>query len=277
MTARVSNFSLPVLRARPDCDLCELGELARQTNTLEYPSHCGIAPHHLSNSLPFSPSTPILLVLGQNPGALENSTGIPFVGPSGEILREVYLAGINAYSLASIVLSNTVLCHTPLNAKPSWTKHSKPCSTHLITDICTLASFTPDLPLRLLICSAPSVESVYALVLRETRLSQTLSFKRNPYSTTYDCHLCHKPHKLIIVSTFHPAYILRNPNALHAVHGHLQLLLNTFTGHTLTVSRPDLIPPCSPAEYPSHVGNPNHQRKSLNVHTHPHPRTSNRR
>lgn len=253
MSDRVSNIPLPVLRARPDCSLCELGDLARQRHSPETPAHCGLSPYHLPESLPFSPSTPILLVLGQNPGPIDESIGIPFSESSGELLREVYLSGIDAPSRASIVLSNTVLCHTPLNAKPSWTKHTKPCSTHLLADLCTLASFTPALPLRLLICSAPSVESIFSLVLRETRLSQTLSFKRNPYSTSYACPLCNKPHHLLIVSTFHPGYILRSPNALHAVQGHLQLLLNTFTGHTLAVSRPDFIPSCTPSEYPSHA------------------------
>lgn len=249
----MTSLHLPVLASRPDCSLCELGDMTRQRNSPQTPAHCGLSPYHLPDSLPFSPTTPILLVLGQNPGALEDSTGIPFVGPSGELLREVYLSGIDAPSHASIVLSNTVLCHTPANAKPSWTKHSKPCSAHLSTDLCTLASSTPSLPLRLLICSAPSVESIFSLILKETRLSQTLSFKRNPYSVSYPCPLCSKPHALLIVSTFHPAYILRNPNALHAVQGHLQLLLNTFTGHTLAVSRPHFIPPCTPSEYPSHA------------------------
>lgn len=59
---------------------------------------------------------PLVLVVGEAPGAHEDRTGRPFVGPAGQILREDYLvpAGV-----ALAYITNIVACRPPGNRDPA--------------------------------------------------------------------------------------------------------------------------------------------------------------
>lgn len=58
-----------------------------------------------------------LLVVGEAPGALEDATGRPFVGPSGQLLdRLLEEAGL---ARAQVAVLNTVKCRPPANRLPS--------------------------------------------------------------------------------------------------------------------------------------------------------------
>ena len=59
-----------------------------------------------------------VIVLGQSPGQQEDNSGMPFVGPSGELLKDA-LKGLDHY-----YLTNTVKCFVPAGKvmDPLWAK-----------------------------------------------------------------------------------------------------------------------------------------------------------
>jgi uracil-DNA glycosylase family 4 len=59
---------------------------------------------------------PRVLIIGEAPGAVEDEEGVPFVGPSGKLLREYYLepAGVD-----NGFITNTLGCRPPRNRDPA--------------------------------------------------------------------------------------------------------------------------------------------------------------
>jgi uracil-DNA glycosylase family 4 len=57
-----------------------------------------------------------VIFIGEAPGAVENKLKRPFVGPSGQLLRE-YLLQINL-SVSEVFITNIVKCHPPSNRDP---------------------------------------------------------------------------------------------------------------------------------------------------------------
>lgn len=120
-------LQLPVLPSRPACTGCDLHKTAR---------HVGTPAIRLPDSLPPTPTNPVVIMLGRNPGRMENEANEPFVGKSGNVLRNGYCGGPTPLkALATIYLFNTVRCFTPADAEPNWGKHTKPCFPHTLTDI----------------------------------------------------------------------------------------------------------------------------------------------
>lgn len=64
----------------------------------------------------YGPLDAEIMVVGQNPGAEEDETGVPFVGRGGEELA-VWL-GILGLRRERILVTNVVKCHTTNNRKP---------------------------------------------------------------------------------------------------------------------------------------------------------------
>ena len=62
-----------------------------------------------------SPWTDVLLV-GEGPGAREDATGRPFVGPAGELLTE--LLGTIGWGRSDVFITNVVKCRPPGNRDP---------------------------------------------------------------------------------------------------------------------------------------------------------------
>jgi DNA polymerase len=62
-----------------------------------------------------SPLTDVLLV-GEGPGAREDATGRPFVGPAGQLLNE--LLGSLGWSRGDVFIANVVKCRPPGNRDP---------------------------------------------------------------------------------------------------------------------------------------------------------------
>ena len=58
-----------------------------------------------------------VLILGQNPGATEDKEGKPFVGKSGQLLREIF--NRTNLNISNVYITNAILCHTPHNRPPS--------------------------------------------------------------------------------------------------------------------------------------------------------------
>ena len=61
---------------------------------------------------------PLVLVIGEGPGAEEDKQGLPFVGASGQLLDKM-LASIGLYRDQNCYIANIVKCRPPNNREPS--------------------------------------------------------------------------------------------------------------------------------------------------------------
>jgi DNA polymerase len=82
-------------------------------------SGCTRCPLHVGRNLTVpgegNPMTDVLLV-GEGPGAREDATGRPFVGPAGQLLDE--LLGAIGWAREDVFIANVVKCRPPGNRDP---------------------------------------------------------------------------------------------------------------------------------------------------------------
>lgn len=144
--------------------------------------------------------TPRVVFFGEAPGAEEDRTGRPFVGPAGELLTKM----IGACKLAreDTYILNTVKCRPPNNRNP------------LSDEIDNCRPFF-ELQLELL---QPEYIVCLGLVAARALLKseQTVGQMRGKLQ-----QYCNSK----VLVTYHPAYLLRNPNAKKAAWEDLQIML----------------------------------------------------
>lgn len=63
-------------------------------------------------------ASPLVLVIGEGPGAEEDNQGLPFVGPSGKLLDRM-LASIGLSREENCYIANIVKCRPPENREPA--------------------------------------------------------------------------------------------------------------------------------------------------------------
>lgn len=156
-----------------------------------------------------------IFVLGEAPGFQEDTSGQPFVGPSGEILKD-WLACCGFAGSLDIYLGNVVRCRPPGNDTPK-PKHVSACWGYLLRDLELLRGAYEEV--ILLTVGASSTEAVRSCTLTKSFRAQGASVQVGPAS--YRCF-----------STYHPAYTMpgRNPAAGQAVADHLNLLCRYVSG-----------------------------------------------
>lgn len=145
-------MQLPQLQAHPECVACELSSLGQQTP--------GMASIWLDTSLPPGPTVPALLVVGSYPSFNEDKAGVPMVGPSGKILRSVYLEAPGLTELATIYIGNALRCY-PKGLGKNFTATQKilsACKDHLLADMRAIALVHTDAPLYLWLLGGPAVK-----------------------------------------------------------------------------------------------------------------------
>jgi DNA polymerase len=144
-----------------------------------------------------------LVFVGEAPGYDEDQQGTPFVGEAGQLLTRI----IQSIHLAreQVYICNVIKCRPPGNRNPE-PLEIETCSPFLNRQIqairpefiCTLGKFA----------------------------SQTLLKQEIPISKLrgqfYDYH------GIRLIPTFHPAYLLRNPEKKRAVWEDMKLLMNAY-------------------------------------------------
>lgn len=179
-----------------------------------------------TRSRPPSRSTPALVVIGQNPGLLEDENDTPFIGPSGSHARTTYTEAPGFLELASVYFSNVYRCRTPRsddNPKASW---AKPCSrTHLAYDLARLSKVHPSLTL-LLLGGAPCSYVHDLFGLGKPSLKKAFTSQGETHTATfYDTSVT-----ATFFVTYHPAYLLRQNKHVVSVSDHLRLLYDFLVG-----------------------------------------------
>ena len=148
-------------------------------------------------------TTAPLLVLGEAPGQDEDRMGAPFVGRAGQLLDRM-LAAIGHSRETNTYISNVIYWRPPGNRTP--------------TDI-ELAICKPFVD-RLIELQAPQVIMVAGAVCLKSVLGQTGIMKtRGKWQA-----LAINGREIPVMPTFHPAYLLRNPEAKRLVWQDLQAL-----------------------------------------------------
>ena len=127
-----------------------------------------------------------LVVIGEGPGADEDAQGLPFVGRAGQLLTKM----LEAVKLSrdEVYITNAVLCRPPGNRNPEPDE---------------LAACAPFLADKLAVIQPKVILSLGSVatqaLLRTKEPIGKLRGRIHPYGTA------------ILVPTFHPAFLLRNP------------------------------------------------------------------
>lgn len=231
------SHQLPVLLPQqPLCQSCNLHTQARNV---------GIPSRFLEGSLSPSPETPSLVILGRNPGYNEDQEGRCFVGRSGQLLAEGYLAPLGIPSLSSIVLTNAVRCYTTDNSPPHFKNNIRPCFLpHFMPDLLSLwSNLSPGTPRILLCLGDQAAEAVTRLVLLQKKLPLKELFHRNGATLSLPA-----PHSIpfTLIVTYHPAAVLRDNAYAEDVDVHMTLVHRILTKKPIAPAEPDLVPPFPP-------------------------------
>lgn len=155
----------------------------------------GCAIKKTASKTVFSDGNPAgrVMIIGEAPGAQEDIQGIPFCGPSGQLLdRMLASIGLNR---EVVFISNTVFWRPPGNRQPS-TEETQTCLPFVEKMI---ALVNP----ALLVLSGGT--STTTLLKKDSSISR-LRGKVYDYSTPY------LDAPVATMVTFHPSYLLRTPS-----------------------------------------------------------------
>lgn len=143
-----------------------------------------------------------VLVVGEAPGEKEATTGRPFMGRSGQLLRtELARAGLH-----SVRITNVVRCHPPKNRAPT-PDEIKACRKYMDAEI---AAVKPD----------------YVLALGAVA---SKAMAKKPKITEAHGQLVQMP-GYTVMPAFHPAYALRDPSKLAPLQHDLERLSQIMRG-----------------------------------------------
>ena len=146
-------------------------------------------------------ATPRLCFLGEGPGADEDRQGEPFVGAAGQLLNKIL--GACKMKREDVYILNTVKCRPPGNRNPSETELAN-CWGYAQRQ---LEILQPEF-----ICC---LGSVAARTILETKMS--VGKMRGQFFS-------YRGSRVLV--TYHPAYLLRNPDAKRKVWDDMKMLLS---------------------------------------------------
>lgn len=146
-----------------------------------------------------------LLFVGEAPGHDEDLQAIPFVGRAGQLLTKMIIA--MGLSREQVYIANIVKCRPPENRNPA-PEEIAACQPFLLRQIEAIR---------------PKVICALGTFSAQTLLGtqQKISALRGRF---------HDFHGIKVLPTFHPAYLLRNPNEKKRVWEDLQKIMEFLQG-----------------------------------------------
>ena len=158
--------------------------------------------HETRNSVVFGVGNPNadLMFIGEAPGADEDQQAEPFVGRAGQLLTQIIEAGMKL-KREEVYIANVLKCRPPGNRNPE-SDEVATCSPYLVRQI---ELIQPKVIVAL--------GSFAAQMMLDTKIGITKL--RGEFHPCNVAGLRVLPHKKppVIMPTYHPAYLLRNPNA----------------------------------------------------------------
>lgn len=162
--------------------------------------------------------TPIALIIGEAPGALECAKGRPFVGPAGIVLRQLMnVAGLHVTPKGSNAWITNVVKYRPLrNRTPSIEeiRHSRP---HLRREWVAIGK-----PNIVITVGSPALTAV-------TGRQQSIMAKAGQMWSHYDSE--RKPSTMVFWPMLHPAFGLRNEHVRPIMEKHWLRLGEWLANH----------------------------------------------
>lgn len=146
-----------------------------------------------------APNAPLMFV-GEAPGEQEDKRGEPFVGPAGELLDKMIEA--MGWSRQSVYIANTTKCRPPGNRNPEADELAQ-CMPFLQAQIAAVA------PRIIVALGRPASNQ---LLGRDAPISAL----RNKF---------HDRNGIRVMPTFHPAYLLREPDRKRDAWADLKLVM----------------------------------------------------
>lgn len=144
-----------------------------------------------------------LMFVGEGPGADEDRTGRPFVGRAGELLTRMIVAmGLRR---EDVYIANTVKCRPPGNRVPTPAERAS-CFPFLKEQIRILE------PRFMILLGQTAAQSLLPDQESISRIRGT------------ECRIAEFP-DIRVLPTYHPAYLLRNPDAKKVVWKDLQVVM----------------------------------------------------
>ncbi|HEY2995221.1 MAG TPA: uracil-DNA glycosylase [Methylomirabilota bacterium] len=127
-----------------------------------------------------------LVVIGEGPGADEDAQGLPFVGRAGQLLTRM-LASVDV-TREEVFITNTVLCRPPGNRNPEADE---------------LAACAPFLADKLAVIQPKVILTLGSVA------TQAMLHTKEPIGKLRG--RLHQYGEAVLIPTFHPAFLLRNP------------------------------------------------------------------
>jgi uracil-DNA glycosylase family 4 len=160
------------------------------------------------NSIVFGVGDPnaSLMFVGEAPGEQEDKRGEPFVGPAGELLDKMIEA--MGWSRSSVYIANTTKCRPPGNRNPE-PDELEQCMPFLQAQIASIA------PRIIVALGRPAANQ---LLGRDAPISSL----RNKF---HDLVVGSSGHEIRVMPTFHPAYLLREPDRKRDAWADLKLVM----------------------------------------------------
>ena len=143
------------------------------------------------------------MVIGEGPGAEEDKQGLPFVGRAGKLLTDMLRA--IKFEREEVFIGNVVKCRPPGNRNPE-PDEIKTCFPFLERQI---AAIQPDF-----------------IIALGTFAAQTLLETATPISRLRGRFHDYKGIK--VLPTYHPAYLLRNPEKKRDVWYDMKMLMKEY-------------------------------------------------
>jgi uracil-DNA glycosylase family 4 len=131
-----------------------------------------------------------LLLVGEAPGRQEDELGRPFVGRSGQLLTKILEE--DGMPRSDVYITNVVKCRPPNNRTPT------PQEAAVFKKLLLVPEINIIRPKVILTLGSVALEAILENGAKITKIRGTQQHK-NGY---------------IVVPTYHPAYILRNPDEL---------------------------------------------------------------
>lgn len=187
-------FETEIEESEPESEFANLDLSALNTDAQSC-TKCGL--HEGRNTVVFGVGNQNadLMFVGEAPGADEDRQGEPFVGRAGQLLTKI----IEAMQLTrdDVYIANVLKCRPPDNRNPV-PDEVETCSPYLIRQI---ELIQPKVIVAL--------GSFAGKMLLDTNMSiSALRGRLHPYAL--DRQSDNTP---VVMPTYHPAYLLRNPNA----------------------------------------------------------------
>jgi uracil-DNA glycosylase family 4 len=165
---------------------------------------CKLAPSRKNLVFGVGNPTARLVFVGEGPGADEDAKGEPFVGRAGQLLTEIITKGMKL-GREDVYICNVIKCRPPGNRNPEPDEVAE-CEPFLV---------------RQLELIAPEV-----IVALGKFAAQTLLRSKTPITQLRGRWFDY--HGIMLMPTFHPAYLLRNPGDKRLVWEDIQKVMRVL-------------------------------------------------